>query len=100
MLVATNQGGRAMKTIDEFGSVLVMAALVLGACAAADGLFLVPAADSARPAPALTDRGTAGFIAVVHQDRVVLADHSRTEPVANDVETVQTGSPQQARLSW
>lgn len=90
-----------MKAIDEFGSVLVMAALLLGACAAVDGMLPLPSADGPRPGPALTDHGAAGFIAVVHQDRVILADHSRTELATDDVgRTAQPGAMQQARLSW
>ena len=48
-----------MKAMDEFGSVLTMAALILGVCAAVDGLFVASDAavaradDGARGAPAV-----------------------------------------------
>ena len=90
-----------MKAIDEFGSVLVMAAVILGACTVVDGLFLPAAAGGARPNPAFADHAPTNFIAVVHQDRVILADQSRMRPAAADVGvTAQAASPQQARLSW
>ncbi len=75
-----------MKTMDEFGSVLTMAALVLGACAAADWLFLIPAADSAGADQASAENASPKFMAVAHRDQVVLAERT---PVA-----------QPTRLSW
>lgn len=56
---ADEQGGSVMKAMDEFGSVLAMAALILGVCAAVDGLFVASdgavakADDGARVAPAV-----------------------------------------------
>lgn len=40
-----------MKAMDEFGSVLAMATLVLGLCAGVDGVFSAAETGSARPAP-------------------------------------------------
>lgn len=90
-----------MKSIDEFGSVLVMAALVLGACAAVDGVFLPVAAGDAAATPPMVAHAAASFIAVVHQDRVILADHSHAQAAAAEVgNTAQAATMQQARVSW
>ena len=101
-----------MRAMDEFGSVLTMAALILGICAAADWFFLAPAADGARPVQADAQGGTPGFMAVVHRDRVVVADRrSRPRQVAaapgadsDGGAQVAPAAPmplaQQTRLSW
>lgn len=97
MVVTVDSGGRVMRAMDEFGSVLTMAALILGICAAADWFFLAPAADGARPVQADADGGTPKFMAVAHRDRVVVADRSQSRQAAPAAPLPLT---QQARLSW
>jgi hypothetical protein len=97
-----------MKAIDEFGSVLAMAALILGACAAADGLLFASDAGIATPDHASAGYRRANFIAVVHQDRVVLGDYGRAGPAGAQASAeaddgaplAPTALPQQTRLSW
>ncbi len=83
-----------MRAMDEFGSVLTMAALLPGSCAAADWISLVPAVDGVRPVQADAEGGRPGFVAVVHRDRVVLADRSRPrQVVAAPVADSDGGAP-------
>jgi len=99
-----------MKTMDELGSVLMLAALVLGTCAAADSLLLVAAAGSAGPGRAAADGNPPKFISVVQGDRVVFADHAPARPPAapspdfdrrtQPALAAGTQLSRQSRLSW
>ena len=82
MVVMIDGGGHVMRAMDEFGSVLTMAALILGICAAADWFFLAAADDGARSEQADAERSTPRFMVVVHRDRVVVADRNQPRQVA------------------
>lgn len=111
MVVTIEGGGSVMKAMDEFGSVLMMAALILGGCAAMDWLFPGSAAVGARSEQADAESSAPQFMAVVHRGRVVLADPGSVgwvvaapDPYSDHATqpglAARTSLPQQTRLSW
>ena len=100
-----------MKTLDEFGSVLVLAAVILGACVATEHLIPTPDADSSRTDRAYQNYSAAKPIAVAQRDSAAGAGSSaagEAAPAADpDPDTGVKAAPelqvrvfQQARLSW
>jgi hypothetical protein len=96
-----------MKSLDEFGSVLVMAALILGACVATEHLILMPDAE-----PRRTDRAYQGYegaksIAVARRDAINDAGQEFAAEEDQDADKRVNTAPklqirvfQQARMSW
>lgn len=98
-----------MKALDEFGSVLIAAALILGACVATEHLILMPDAGLSRADRAYQKYSGAKSIAVTQRDSAAGVDRDAAgEPAtpANADMGMKTAPElqvrvfQQARLSW
>lgn len=100
-----------MKAMDEFGSVLAMATLVLGLCAAVDGVFPAVEAGSARSAPSYPGYGTDKSIQFAKQENAdpdfsvewaaaVLAETSDTGNSARFAAGRPMPAARQGRMSW
>ena len=100
-----------MKALDEFGSVLVLAALILGACVATEHLILMPDAGLTRTDRAYQKYSGAKSIAVAQQDPALgaggnaaadLSAPANPDPGmgAKAAPELQVRVFQQARLSW
>lgn len=100
-----------MKAMDEFGSVLAIAALLLGACAVVDGLGVAADAGTVRADKAYSGYRTTQPIAVSRQDMLDLAASGKALEVAvtsgeevasaaRPVPVARMSVAQQAQLSW
>lgn len=100
-----------MKALDEFGSVLVLAGLILGACVATEHLILMPDAGLSRTDRAYQKYSGAKSIAVAQRDSAAGAGSNAAgdlaAPANPDANMGAKAAPdlqvrvfQQARLSW
>ena len=98
-----------MKALDEFGSVLVLTAVILGACVATEHLIPTPDADSSRTDRAYQNYSAAKPIAVAQRDSAAGAGNNAAGESATPANTdtgvkaapqLQVRVFQQARLSW
>lgn len=100
-----------MKALDEFGAVLISAALILGACVATEHLILMPDAGLSRTDRAYQKYSGAKSIAVAQRNPAPGAGSNATAALSAsaDADTdldakaapeLQVRVFQQARLSW